>query len=107
MFNDKINTTISNGVETIGGKYIVPKRIFTVSWSWTDNEGQLHTKDFNNIIYFTDSSVNILSETTLDESMKDYDDGTWVLTKQNIIFILGGLGITKRQYLTQKIIFHN
>ena len=39
MFNDKIEPIISNGVATIGGKYLIPKGIGTVSWSWTDYEG--------------------------------------------------------------------
>ena len=96
MFNDKIDSIISNGVATIGGKYIIPKVVFTVSWYWTDDEGQMHTKDFNNIIYFTDSSVNILSETTLDESMKDYDDGTWLLTKIKYYIYTWGFGEYKK-----------
>ena len=50
MFTDKVETIISNGVETIDGNDIIIKEIDTVSWSWTDNEGQLHTKKFNNVI---------------------------------------------------------
>ena len=34
----------------------------------------------NNVLYFPDSPVNILSETEFFESMKD-DEGTWALTK--------------------------
>ena len=35
------------------------------------------------------------------------DDGTWVLTKRKYyIYTWGFCGGTKRQYLTQKIIFH-
>ena len=34
MFTDKIEPIISNGVATIGVKYIIPKWIDTVSWSW-------------------------------------------------------------------------
>ena len=33
MFNDKIEPIIYNVVATIGGKYIIPKRIGTVRWS--------------------------------------------------------------------------
>ena len=32
IFNDKIETKISNGVATIGKKYVVPKGIGAVSW---------------------------------------------------------------------------
>ena len=81
MFNENIDPIIYNVVATIDGKDISPKWIVKVSWDWIDDEGQLHTNNFNNILYFTDSPVNILSETALDESMKDYE-GTWVLTKR-------------------------
>ena len=75
MFTDKIEPIISNGVSTIGGNYLIPKYNDTVSWSWTDDEGQLHTNKLNNVLYFPDLSVKIISETSLAESMKD-DDGT-------------------------------
>ena len=40
----------------------------------------MHTNKLNNVIYFIDSQVNILSATEFSESMKD-DGGTWVPTK--------------------------
>ena len=43
MFTDRIDPIISNGVATIEGKYLIPKGIGTVIWSWTDDDGQLHT----------------------------------------------------------------
>ena len=70
---------------TIGEGYLSPKVINIVSWSWTDDEEKLHTKKLNNVLYFPDSSVNVLSETTLDKFMKDYD-GTWVL-KNEILYL--------------------
>ena len=106
MFTEKIEPIISNGVSTIGGKDIIKKLIGTVSWSWTDEEGKLHTKKLNNLIYFPDSPVNILSGTVLDEIMKD-DEGTCVLTKRKILCLLGVWGSTKIQYLTQKNIFQS
>ena len=51
MFNEKIELIISNRAVTIGGKYLIPKGIGTVSWYWTDDEGQLHTNRFN--MYYT------------------------------------------------------
>ena len=57
MFTDKIEPIISNGVVTIGGKGLITKLIGTVSWSWTDDERQL--------IFFPESPVSMLSETTL------------------------------------------
>ena len=35
MFTDKIDPIIYNGVSTIGGKYLITKKIFTVIWYWT------------------------------------------------------------------------
>ena len=37
MFTYKIEPIISNGVSTIGGKYIIPKGIGKVIWYWTDD----------------------------------------------------------------------
>ena len=54
MFNDKIDPIIYSAVANIGGKGIIPKGIGTFSWSWTDGEGELHTKKFNNVLYFPD-----------------------------------------------------
>ena len=50
MFTDKIEPIIYAGVETINGKYVVPRGIGTVIWSWTDDEGQLHTNKLNDLI---------------------------------------------------------
>ena len=64
----------------MGGKDLITKMIVVVSWSYNDNEGELHTKKLNNVLYDPDYPVNILSETALDESM-NYDEETWILTK--------------------------
>ena len=74
-------------MEITGVKDIITKFISTVSWSWTYYEGQLHTKKLNTVIYFTYSQFKILSVTVLDESMKG-GEGTWVLKKVNILFLL-------------------
>ena len=79
MFTDKIEVIIYNVVANIGWKDIIPKEIGTVSWSWNDDDGKLHTKKLNNVL-FPDSPVNIPSSTVMAESMKD-DKGTWFLTK--------------------------
>ena len=95
----RYNPLFPNVVANIGGKYPIPIGVFTVIWSWTDYEGGLQKNKLNNLIYFSDSPVNILSATALSESMKDYEV-TWLLTKINILFLLGILVSTKRQYLT-------
>ena len=61
MFTDKIELINSNGVANISGEHLILKGIVIVSWSWTDDEGQLHIKKFNNVTYFSDSSFNILN----------------------------------------------
>ena len=93
-------------METIGGKDLIPKWIVTVSWYWNDDKVRLHTKKLNNRIYFPNSPVNILSATELAGSMKD-DEVTRAPIKVNTIFLFWILGSTKRQYITQKIIFQN
>ena len=81
MFTDKIEPIIPNGLATIGEKDLIQNGIGTVRWSWTDDEGQLHLNNNNNLLYFPYSSFNKMSTTALDEFMK-YDDGTWVITKR-------------------------
>ena len=80
MFNYKIDPINSNRWATIGVNSIISKGILIVIWSYTDDEGRLHTKKLNNLIYFPDSPANILSAIELAESM-NYYKGTWVLTK--------------------------
>ena len=50
MVIDKIRNTITNGVETIGGKYLIQKGVGMFSWYWTDGEVKLHTKKFNIVL---------------------------------------------------------
>ena len=64
----------------MGVKDIIPEGIGTVIWSWNYDEGQFHRNKLNNVLYFPDSTVNILSATELAESTKD-DEEIWVLKK--------------------------
>ena len=96
MFNDKTNPIISNGVAVIGGKYLIPKRIDTVRCYCTDDDGKMQKNRLNNVLYFTDSPVNILSAIELTKSMK-YDEVTWVRTKIKILPLIGILLSTKIQ----------
>ena len=50
MFTDKIDLIVSDVAETVGGKYLIPKGIVKVGWSWNYDEGQLHTNKLNNVI---------------------------------------------------------
>ena len=94
MFTYKIVPIISNVVETISGKDIIPKSIGTDRWSWTDDEGQLFTKKLINVIYFSYSPVSIISETWLDGSIKDYEV-TWVPTKNKYYIFTWDFGTYK------------
>ena len=71
----------------IGVNDLIPKGILTVIWSCPDDERQLHTNKFNNVPYFPESPVIILSSTALAEPVKD-DKVTWVL-KIILYFYLG------------------
>ena len=71
MFTHNKYSIIYNGVATIGGKDIIQKGIDTVIWYWADDEGRLHTKKLNNLIYFKDSPVNIIIVTALSRSIED------------------------------------
>ena len=106
MFTEKIEPIISNELANIGGKYLIPKWIVTVSWSWTYDEGKLHTKKFNNVLYFPYSSFNILSETAMAKFIKYYD-GKWVPTKGKYYIYTWGISEYKKTISHPEIIFHN
>ena len=91
MFTDKLEHIISNGVGNIGGKHFITKEVEIFIWSFIDDEGQLSTNKFYNVIYFTEYSVKILSKIELTESMKD-DEVTWVLTKSKYYICAWGFG---------------
>ena len=50
MFTDNIKPIISNGVANIGGNYLIPKGVGTVSCFWRDDDVKLHTKKLNNVL---------------------------------------------------------
>ena len=106
MFTDNIEPIISNGVSTIGKKYLILKYIGTVIWYWSDDKGQLHTNKLNNLLYFQDSLVKILNATEFSESVKD-DEGTYVPTKRKYSIFTWYFGKYKRQYLTPNVVFYN
>ena len=74
-------------------KYLIPKGIGSVIWYWNIDECQLNTNKLNTVLYFKYSPVNIVSKTSMDESKKD-EEGTYVPTKINILFLLVILGST-------------
>ena len=58
-------------VATINGKDNSPSGVGTVDWNWRDDDGVLHTHRFEDVLYFPQSPVNILSVTCFAEQLKD------------------------------------
>ena len=54
----------------------------TTWWRWKDDSGKQHTIDVDNVLYLSQSPVNILSITILSDQF-NYDDGTGINTKRS------------------------
>jgi hypothetical protein len=54
----------------------------TVRWIWKDDDGKSHTIEVQDVLYFPESPVNILSVTSLANQFND-DEGTGIDTKRN------------------------
>ena len=65
MFTDKIEPLISNWVTTIGGNDLILKGVVTFFCPCYDDEGKLHTKTKDNLLYFPYSPVSIISAALL------------------------------------------
>ncbi len=50
-------------VATIAGQVNMPQGVSTVKWSWTDDNGEIHTHLINHVYYFPASPINILGVT--------------------------------------------
>ena len=82
MFTELRPLSATNSiVATIGGKNSVPDSIGTVKWSWKDDNGHQHTHFLQNVLYFPNSPVNILSVTEFANALND-DEGTGIDTKR-------------------------
>ena len=82
MFVSPPRRTTQHYVATIGGKQNAALGMGTVRWSWRDDHGKTHTLDLEDVLYFPQSPVNILSVTSLADQLHD-DDGTGIDTKRN------------------------
>ena len=82
MFIGEIRRAEGHFVATIGGNKNSSAGIGTVRWRWKDDNGQEHTVDVHDVLYFPQSPVNILSITALADQYKD-DDGTGIDTKRS------------------------
>eukprot|EP00984_Skeletonema_dohrnii_P013467 scaffold5583_cov166-Skeletonema_dohrnii-CCMP3373.AAC.1 len=81
MFVGPIRRTDKHYVATIGGKQNNASGMGTVRWTWKDDAGKKHTIDLENVLYFPQSPVNILSVTSLADQQED-DQGTGIDTKR-------------------------
>ena len=69
-------------VATIGGSKNIACGMGTVKWTWKDDTGKSHTFEIQEVLYFPQSPVNILSVTRLADQFND-DEGTGIDTKQS------------------------
>ena len=75
-------------VATIGGSNNSASGMGTVWWRWKYDIRKIHTLDIENVLYFPQSLVNILSITGLADQLK-YNDGTGIYTKkEQVLFLL-------------------
>ena len=80
MFTHYCNLTDVQNVATIGGKNSKPTGIGTIKWSWWDDNGTTHQYELQDVYYFPQSPVNILSVTEFAKFLKD-EHGTEIDTK--------------------------
>ena len=82
MFIVPMSRTVKHYVATIGGSKNSASGMGTVWWRWKDDFGKIHTLDIENVLYFPQSPVNILSITGLADQLND-NDSTGIDTKRN------------------------
>ena len=81
MFVGDIRTVSNQQVATIGGKGHQPSGIGTVKWIWRDNFGKSHEYLVDDVLFFPQSPINILSVTCFARQLDDLT-GTGIDTKQ-------------------------
>ena len=79
MFTD-FKETYKGIVATIGGKLNRPAGIGTVKWKWKDDNGVMHEELLEQVLYFPQSPINIMSVTKFARQMDD-EEGTGIDTK--------------------------
>ena len=72
--------TTSGMVATTGGKMNRPGGIGTVEWTWKDDSGVSHTERLDNVLYFPQSPINIMSVTEFAKQLDD-EESTGIDTK--------------------------
>ena len=81
MFVGEIRKVSNKEVATIGGKGHHPSGIGIVKWIWRDDSKKLHEYLFENVLFFPQYPMNILSITFFARQVNDLT-GTDINTKQ-------------------------
>ncbi|KAL7542834.1 hypothetical protein ACHAWF_007261 [Thalassiosira exigua] len=81
MFVGDLERVSTHKVATIGGKGHPASGIGTVKWRWRDDTGQEYQYLIENVLFFPQSPINILSITSFAQQLKD-TKGTGILTLQ-------------------------
>jgi len=68
------------GVATIGGSNFYPESVGRLPLSWKDEEGNPFSIVLENVLYFPQSPVNVLSITRLADQLEDDPFGTYIKT---------------------------
>ena len=81
MYVGEMQQIHNTNVATIGGKGHPVSGIGTVKWHWKDDDGVGHEFLVEDVLYFPQSPINILSVTSFARQLKD-KDGTGITTLQ-------------------------
>ena len=68
-------------VMTVGSTSLLPQGIGDVDISWHDDHGNDYSITLENVLFFPDSPVNVISCTAFANQLGD-DEGTWIQTKR-------------------------
>ena len=82
MFVGEISPYDKMKVATIDGKGHSASGIGTVRWKWSDDNGKVHDIMVDNVLFFPQSPINILSVTSFAQQLND-PEGTGITTVQN------------------------
>jgi len=81
FFDGKLQRVSNHIVATIRGKGHPASGIGTVKWRWTNNDaGKSHDHLIRVVLYFLQSPINIISDTTFARQLEDIE-GTDIDTK--------------------------
>ena len=99
MYVGEIRPVKTQGVATIGGTNFKPSGIGTVQWSWRDDNYKKHTEELDNVLFFPESPVNIISLHQLGRHFGNDEEGTWIQTKLSYLIFTWNQGKYTRKLL--------